>query len=107
MVTFPRPAALRRLARRHPQAMSKSRFRRAAAALQALASAPRWMGGNLGRVGVLHPGTRDRHSHPHGHSLVPGGGWSADGQDWRPSREDCLGQVKPLSLLCRATCREP
>jgi len=107
MVTFPRPDARRRLARRQQPSRYKIRFRRSAAALQALASAPRCMGGNLGRVGVLHTWTRDRPSPPHGHDLVPGGGWSAEGQDWLPAREDVLGPVKPLARRFRAEFREP
>jgi Transposase zinc-binding domain/Putative transposase len=107
MVTFTLPDELRRLARSHQQAMSPIRFRRSAAALQELASEPRFVGGTLGMVGVLHTWPRDLHSHPHVHSLVPGGGLSADGQDWLPSRADFLGPVKPRSLRFRATCRAP
>ena len=107
MVTFTLPDELRRLARSHQQAMYNILFRSSAAALQGLASDPRFIGGNLGMVGVLHTWTRAMHYHPHVHYLVPGGGLSADGQDWLPSREDFLVHVKPLSMLFRAKCREP
>lgn len=107
MVTFTLPDELRRLACRHPQSMYNSLFRSSAAALQELASAPRCMGGHLGLVGVLPTWTRERHHHPHVHSRVPGGGLSADGQDWLPAREDFLVHVPPLSMLFRAKFREP
>jgi Putative transposase/Transposase zinc-binding domain len=106
MVTFTLPDELRRLARSHQQSMYNILFRSSAAALQELASDPRFIGGNLGMVGVLHTWTRDMHYHPHVHYLVPGGGLSADGQDWLPSREDFLVHVKPLSMLFRAKFRE-
>ena len=53
-------------------------------------------------IGVLHTWTRALHYHPHGHYLVPAGGWARDGRQWRPSREDFLVPVKALSIVFRA-----
>ena len=52
-------------------------------------------------LGVLHTWTRALLSHPHMHSIVPGGALSADGK-WLPSRQDFRVPVTPLSVLCRA-----
>jgi Putative transposase/Transposase zinc-binding domain len=106
MVTFTLPAALRGLARSHQQSLYTLLLRRSAAALQALTWEPSLLGGHRGLVGVLHTWLRDLPSHPPVHSLVPGGGLSADGQDWLPSREACLGHVTPLSRRFRAKFRE-
>ena len=104
-VSFTRPPELRALARRHPQVVSHSLCRSASAALQELARAPRFIGGSIGMVGVLHTWTRDLRDHPHVHPSVPGGGLTADGR-WLPARQDFLGPVQPLAVLCRAKFRD-
>jgi hypothetical protein len=105
MVTFTLPAALRRLARRNQKLMYDLLFRCAAAALQELAQDPRFVGGQIGLVGVLHTWGRDLSYHPHVHFLVPGGGLTADGQQWRQSRRGFLVHVRPLGQLFRAKFR--
>ena len=54
-------------------------------------------------IGVLHTWTRALLSHPHIHSIVPGGALSAAGT-WIPSRPDVLVHVTPLAVLFRAKC---
>jgi hypothetical protein len=80
-------------------------FRTAAAALQELAQDPRFVGGQIGLVGVLHTWGRDLSYHPHVHFLVPGGGLAADGQQWLASRARFLVHVKPVGKLFRAKFR--
>ena len=41
---------------------------------------PRFVGGQIGMVGILQTWTRDLRYHPHVHFLVPGGGLSTDGR---------------------------
>ncbi len=106
MVTFTLPAELRPLARRHPQTLYNLLFRASAAALQQLAADPRFVGGQIGLIGVLHTWTRDLRYHPHVHYLVPGGGLAADGQTWRPAKNAFLVHVKPLAKLFRAKFRD-
>ena len=69
-------------------------FQTAAAALQELAQDPRFVGGQIGIVGVLHTWGRDLSYHPHVHFLVPGGGLSADGRQWLASRRTFLVHVR-------------
>lgn len=105
MVTFTLPEPLRRLTRSHQKVMYNLLFRTAAAALQQLAQDRRFVGGQIGLVGVLQTWARDLSYHPHVHFLVPGGGLSADGQEWLASRAGFLVPVKPLSRLFRAKFR--
>jgi hypothetical protein len=105
MVTFTLPEPLRRLTRSHQQVMYNLLFRTAAAALQELAQDRRFVGGQIGLVGVLQTWARDLSYHPHLHFLVPGGGLSADGQQWLAARPGFLVHVRALSKLFRAKFR--
>jgi hypothetical protein len=104
LVTFTLPAELRALARRHQKTSYNLLFRASAAALQQLAQDPRFVGGRLGMVGVLHTWTRQLLYHPHVHYIVTGGGLTVDGR-WRSSRKDFLVPVKALSTIFRAKFR--
>ncbi len=106
LVTFTLPAQLRPVARRQQKTVYNILFRTSAAALQQLAADPRFVGGTVGMVGVLHTWTRELNYHPHIHYLVPAGGLAADGQRWLPSRKEFLVHVKPLSILFRAKVRD-
>lgn len=106
MVTFTLPVGLRRLTRSHQKRLYNLLFRASSAALQKLASDPRFVGGQIGMVGVLHTWKRDLNYHPHVHYLVPAGGLSADGRAWLPTQKDFLVPVKPLSILFRAKFRD-
>jgi hypothetical protein len=106
MVTFTLPADLKQLARSNQKTLYNILFRTSAAALQQLAQDPRFVGGRIGMVGVLHTWTRDLSYHPHVHYLVPAGALAPDGQRWLPARQDFLVHVRPLSILFRAKFRD-
>jgi hypothetical protein len=105
LVTFTLPGALRALAFQHQALVYDLLFRASAAALQQLAQDPRFLGGQLGLLGVLQTWTRDLRYHPHIHYLVPGGGLGADGRSWKSARAEFLVHVKPLAGLFRAKLR--
>jgi len=105
LVTFTLPEELRALARSHQKTIYNLLFRASSAALQQLAQDPRFVGGRLGMVGVLHTWTRQLLYHPHVHYIVTGGGLSDDGR-WRSSRKDFLVPVKALSPIFRAKFRD-
>ena len=102
LVTLTLPEALRPVTRSHQTLLYTLLFQTSAAALQTLALDPRHLGGQIGMVGVLHPWTRDLASHPHVHSLVPGGGLSPEGAQWLSPRSAAwLVPVRALSRLFR------
>lgn len=105
MVTFTLPEELRALARSHQKTLYNILFRASSEALQKLALDPRFIGGRIGMVGVLHSWTRDLQFHPHIHYIVTGGGLTDDGR-WTSSREDFLVHVEPLGLIFRAKFRD-
>jgi hypothetical protein len=105
LVTFTVPSGLREVAYRHQALIYDLFFRASAAALQQLAQDPRFLGGQLGMVGVLQTWTRDLRYHPHIHYLVPGGALALDGRTWVTAKADFLVHVKPLAILFRAKLR--
>lgn len=105
MLTFTLPDGLRQLARSHQKLIYNLLFRTSAAATQDLAQDRRFVGGQIGMVGVLQTWTRDLLFHPHVHYLVPGGGLSPDGE-WVRARNHFLVHVKPLAILFRAKFRD-
>ncbi len=106
LLTFTLPGPLRPFARRHQKLVYAALFRASAQAAQLLARDPRFVGGTLGLVGVLHTWARDLSYHPHVHYLVPAGGLADDGSTWHPSRKKFLLPVKALSKLFRAKLRD-
>jgi len=105
LVTFTLPAGLRLLARSHQKLCYRLLFQAAAAALQKLARDPRFVGGQIGLIAVLHTWTRTLTYHPHVHCLIPGGGITPQGR-WRFSRKDFFLPARALSLLFRARFRD-
>ena len=106
LLTVTLPSELRDVARSHQKLVYDLFFRTSAAAMQHLARDPRFVGGQMGMVGVLHTWGRNLSYHPHIHFLVPGGGLAAEGQTWLPARNDFLLPVKALSRIVRAKFRD-
>ena len=103
LVTFTLPAELRPLAFANQKKVYGLLMRAAAAALQKLALDPRYLGGRLGALAVLHTWTRAMLYHPHVHMLVIGGGLSADGKDWLATKHSAfLMPEGALSKIFRA-----
>jgi hypothetical protein len=99
-LVFTLPEALRRIVRQHQHVLYPVLMRSAGEALQKLAKDPRYVGGQIGMLSVLHTWTRTLEYHPHVHALVPGGGLTADGR-WLAARKKFLVPVKALSRLFR------
>jgi hypothetical protein len=105
LVTFTLPAQLRSLARQHQRRIYALLFRSSATALQQLAADPRFLGGQIGMVGVLQTWTRDLRYHPHIHYLVPAGALALDGARWIAAKGRFLVHGKPLAKLFRGKVR--
>ena len=104
-LTFTLPSELRTLVRAHQKALYALLFQASAEAAQKLAHDPRYIGGQIGLVGVLHTWTRNLIYHPHVHYLAPGGGLHSDGKTWLPVRQGFFLPVRALSKLFRAAFR--
>lgn len=105
MLTFTLPSELRELVKGNQKLMYTLLFQISAQVTQKLARDERFIGGQIGLVGVLHTWTRNLIYHPHVHYLAPGGGLSADGQTWLPAQNCFFLPVRALSKLFRAAFR--
>jgi hypothetical protein len=103
MVTFTVPAELRDLIRANQKVCYAALFKAASGAMKKLAKDPRFVGcDTTGFTGILHTWTRQLGYHPHVHFIVPGGGISQDGTEWKSSGEAFFIHAKPLSKIYRA-----
>jgi len=89
-VTVTVPEELRAALRRYQIDGYGALMKAAAEAIIVLARDPRWVGGTVGVLAVLHTWTQRLIFHPHVHCLVTGGGLSNDGTTWHPAGKTFL-----------------
>jgi len=106
LLTVTLPSELREVARSHQKQVYDLLFHTSSAAMQELARDARFVGGQIGMVGVLHTWGRNLSYHPHVHYLVPGGGLAEDGKTWLSGQKDFLFPVKALSRIIRGKFRD-
>src|ERR1700756_3651153 len=105
-VTVTVPEELRAALRRHQIDGYGALMKAAAAAIIVLARDPRWVGGTVGVLAVLHTWTQRLTFHPHVHCLVTGGGLSDEGAIWHPAGKTFLFPKTALATLARARFRD-
>jgi len=99
---FTLPHQLNPLIRVNQRALYGLLFSAAAQTLQHFARDPKHLGAEIGITAVLHTWGQTLTEHIHVHCIVTGGGLSADGTKWRPSRRRFLFAVKALSKVFRS-----
>src|SRR4051795_11706124 len=107
-VTVTVPEELRAALRRHQIDGYGALMKAAAEAIIVLARDPRWVGGTVGVLAVLHTWTQRLVFHPHVHCLVTGGGLSepalakaGDGATWHPAGKTFLFPKSALATRAR------
>jgi Putative transposase len=105
-VTVTVPEELRAALRRHQIDGYGALMKAAAEAIIVLARDPRWVGGTVGVLAVLHTWTQRLLFHPHVHCLVTGGALSDDGAIWHPAGKTFLFPKTALATLARARFRD-
>ena len=73
----------------------------AAETLITIAADPKHLGARIGLTAVLHTWGSTLTHHPHAHIIVPGGGFSPDGERWIACRPGFFLPVRVLSRLFR------
>ena len=105
-VVFTLPAELRRTVRSHQRVLLSVLFRAAFESLAALCADPRYLGGQVGALAVLHTWSRTLEWHPHVHMLVPAGALAPDGRSWllpKARNKPFLVPVRALSERFRGS----
>lgn len=106
MITVTLPCECRSLARSQQKLVYNLFFKSSAAAIQKLALDAKYIGGEIGLIGILQTWSRPGDYHPHIHYLVPGGGLSPDHKRWLSARNNFLMPAKPLAILFKAKFRD-
>jgi len=106
LASFTMPEELRTFSRKEQRLFYSIIFEASSDALKLLAKDEKYLGAEIGMIGILHTWTRALIYHPHVHYLIPGGGISEDGETIRFSDENFLMHVRPLSIIFKAKFRD-
>jgi hypothetical protein len=100
-VVFTLPSAIGDIALQNKAVVYSSLFKATAETLRTIARDPRHLGAEIGFTAVLHTWGSAMTHHPHLHCIVPGGGLSANGDEWVPCKVGFFLPVRVLSKLFR------
>ena len=100
-VVFTLPAPISDIAYQNKTVIYNILFRAAAETLRVIAKDPKHLGARIAATLVLHTWGSALTHHPHVHGIVPGGGFSADGQQWIACKPGFFLHVRVLSRLFR------
>jgi hypothetical protein len=106
LATFTMPQELRESCRKKQRLFYSILFKTSSDALKLLAKDEKYLGADIGMIGILHTWSRALMYHPHVHYLIPGGSIGNDGRTVRFSDDDFLMHVKPLSIIFKAKFRD-
>ena len=76
-------------------------YRSASETLLNLGKDPRWLGGSIGFMAILHSWGQQLLKHPHLHCVIPGGGIRNDNKKWVSFRDNFIFPVKVMAMLFR------
>jgi len=104
MATITVPQWLRHVFRSHQRKMYHLFFKASAEAIMLLAKDKRFLGADIGLMGILQTWTKLLAYHPHLHFVIPGGGIRND--RWKYSKPDFFIHGKPLGIIIRGKFRD-
>ena len=100
-LVFTLPAPISEIAFHNKAVVYHILFRAAADTLRIIAGDQKHLGAQIGATLVLHTWGSAMTHHPHVHGIVPGGGFSANGQRWVACKPGFFLPVRVLSRLFR------
>jgi hypothetical protein len=100
-VVFSLPGQIAEIAYQNKAVIYGLLFKASAETLLTIAADPKHLGARIGILSVLHTWGSALAHHPHVHMIVPGGGFSLDGNNWVSSGANFFLPVRVLSRLFR------
>jgi hypothetical protein len=100
-VVFTLPGRIADIAYQNKAVIYDLLFKASAETLITIAADPKHLGARIGILSVLHTWGSALTHHPHVHMIVPGGGFSLDGNSWVSCRPSFFLPVRVLSRLFR------
>jgi Putative transposase/Transposase zinc-binding domain len=100
-VVFSLPARIADIAYQNKAAIYDLLFKASSQTMLTIAADPKHLGARIGILSVLHTWGSALTHHPHVHMIVPGGGFSLDGNRWVACRPSFFLPVRVLSRLFR------
>jgi hypothetical protein len=100
-VVFTLPGRIADIAYHNKAVIYDLLFKASAETLITIAADPEHLGARIGVLSVLHTWGSALTHHPHVHMIVPGGGFSLDGNSWVSCRPSFFLPVRVLSRLFR------
>lgn len=106
LITFTLPQQLRHMARSNQKLFYNLMFSQAWRTLQKLANNPKWLGGSIGALAILHTWTKTMLLHPHIHFLIPAIAVDKKNSTYIKANKKFFLPVKGLSKVFRAMMRD-
>jgi hypothetical protein len=100
-VVFSLPRQIAEIAYQNKAVIYDLLFRASSETMLTIAADPKHLGARIGILSVLHTWGSALTHHPHVHMIVPGGGFSLDGNSWVSSGANFFLPVRVLSRLFR------
>jgi hypothetical protein len=100
-VVFSLPARIADIAYQNKAVIYDLLFKASSETMLTIAADPKHLGARIGILSVLHTWGSALTHHPHVHMIVPGGGFSLDGNSWVACRPNFFLSVRVLSRLFR------
>jgi len=101
-IVFTLPHELSEIVLANQQECYNILFKTSVESLQQAALNPEYLGAETGCIAVLHTWGQNLQFHPHIHMIVPAGGLTVDGIEWKRSSKKFYIPVKALSKMFRA-----
>lgn len=101
-IVFTLPHELAEIVLTNQQECYNILFKTSVASLQQAALNPEYIGAETGCIAVLHTWGQNLNFHPHIHMIVPAGGLTVDGIEWKHSGRKFFAPVKALAKMFRA-----
>jgi hypothetical protein len=105
-VVFTIPHQLNSIALRNKKPFYQLMFKAVSETLIALGNDPKYLGGQIGFITVMHTWGQNLMDHPHIHCIVPAGALNTRDNTWKTGKENYLFPVAVMQKLFRGKCMD-